>query len=237
MDTEISLQGGAQITSTQWSVEDNTVEALDLEYQFNASGTFPVCLEITAENSLGPCTDVVCKDVEVAAFTCLIKADFEVNTSDCGIEALWSGFAASTTEATLMNWTLDGISISDNEAFSHTLEDAQTAILCLEVEGASSGAACSATHCVELIGSCPETTTGIQDTTESGQIAVYPNPAQDAVTVQTPGLQSVQLYNLSGALVLESGNATMDVSQLPAGLYFVKAITETGLVQSQLIVQ
>ncbi len=59
-------------------------------------------------------------------------------------------------------------------------------------------------------------------------VKVYPNPATDVVTVEaTEAVESISVYNLSGAAVNASSNidgnrATINVSDLAAGIYFVK---------------
>ncbi|WP_375437758.1 endonuclease [uncultured Hymenobacter sp.] len=70
-------------------------------------------------------------------------------------------------------------------------------------------------------------------------LAVYPNPAAHSVHVQVPGLlgqhtAAIRLYNALGQLVLTqtrrltgADTATLDVQQLPAGLYSVR-VTVNG---------
>lgn len=61
-------------------------------------------------------------------------------------------------------------------------------------------------------------------------ISVYPNPAQDRVTVSTGSepLRKVQLYNMLGQNVREyatggtASECTLDVSALPKGMYLLK---------------
>ncbi|MBK9177623.1 MAG: T9SS type A sorting domain-containing protein, partial [Flavobacteriales bacterium] len=61
----------------------------------------------------------------------------------------------------------------------------------------------------------------------SGAIAVYPNPSDGLVRIQGPvAVQRVQLRAPNGALAIEHSGAAlhdlvMDVSSLPAGVYFM----------------
>lgn len=61
----------------------------------------------------------------------------------------------------------------------------------------------------------------------SGAVAVYPNPSDGLVRIQGPvAVQRVQLRSPNGALAMEHSGAArrdlvMDVSSLPAGVYFM----------------
>jgi hypothetical protein len=59
-------------------------------------------------------------------------------------------------------------------------------------------------------------------------LRLYPNPASDSITIQYPqGIDSVAVTNMIGQQVIEKSftaeEATIDVSNLPSGTYFVKA--------------
>lgn len=67
---------------------------------------------------------------------------------------------------------------------------------------------------------------GVDDvTTVSPEIAVYPNPAHDVVTVSAnTGISAVNIFDISGNLVKTSvGESAIDVSSLIPGMYIVKA--------------
>lgn len=61
---------------------------------------------------------------------------------------------------------------------------------------------------------------------ENNEVNVYPNPFKDQFTIKATGVQSVELYDLGGKLVLkstvENGNVTAD--KLLKGIYIVKII-------------
>jgi len=62
-------------------------------------------------------------------------------------------------------------------------------------------------------------------------ISCYPNPTQDIITFNSEKMiQSVEIYNLVGQKVISQDiiNGSVQIAQLPAGVYMVKAITETG---------
>ena len=63
-------------------------------------------------------------------------------------------------------------------------------------------------------------------------VKVYPNPTTGQVTILDDDLNAVEVYNLWGQVVLsqqESGvSVTLDLSQLPSGLYVIRAIETDG---------
>ena len=63
-------------------------------------------------------------------------------------------------------------------------------------------------------------TTDVNDVVEAtdNTLAIYPNPANDVITVD----KKVQIYDLCGKLVMK-GSGKIDVSTLPEGMYFVKS--------------
>ena len=61
---------------------------------------------------------------------------------------------------------------------------------------------------------------------------IAPNPTDGMVTVSGGMLQKVKVYNIVGQLVAEKQTEgetmTMDLSQLPSGLYFLDMIHQNG---------
>lgn len=66
--------------------------------------------------------------------------------------------------------------------------------------------------------------TSIQKISEMENISVFPNPAVDFININsTDEIQSVQVFNLIGQLVLqENYNQQIDVSNIPSGGYILK---------------
>jgi len=63
-----------------------------------------------------------------------------------------------------------------------------------------------------------------ENTTEA--IALYPNPVKDRLTIKAENLQSVDVYNLVGQLVMHSTSSVIDFGDLNDGIYFVRVKTE-----------
>lgn len=66
---------------------------------------------------------------------------------------------------------------------------------------------------------------------DTPQAEVYPNPATDFVTIEADGLQSVQVFDMTGkalSSVAAKGNSIrLDVSDLPTGTYLISAKTRS----------
>ena len=67
-------------------------------------------------------------------------------------------------------------------------------------------------------------------------LAVYPNPANDLVTIETAAtIERVEVVSLSGQYVLETNNSTINVSELTAGVYMILVKTNEGVSSTRLI--
>ena len=72
-------------------------------------------------------------------------------------------------------------------------------------------------------------TSAIEDpVTVAVKVTIYPNPATERIFITThQDIKTVQIYNLSGAQVLETAADNIDVSALN-GIYFVKIVLADG---------
>ena len=72
-------------------------------------------------------------------------------------------------------------------------------------------------------------------------VLLYPNPTSGTVFIESDGLQSVEVYNLTGQMVLQSeasnGQATIDMTPLPNGTYFVKTMGDHNQVKKVVKIQ
>ena len=76
------------------------------------------------------------------------------------------------------------------------------------------------------------------DNVEGSDIALYPNPARTTVTIN--GLESgstITVVDLNGRVVLTSTDATLDISDLTQGAYFVRIVGERQNAIRKLIVK
>ena len=58
--------------------------------------------------------------------------------------------------------------------------------------------------------------------TQNTAFNLYPNPANDMISVDGEGFEKAEIYNIAGQKVMESSNAQIDVEALQAGVYMVK---------------
>lgn len=68
---------------------------------------------------------------------------------------------------------------------------------------------------------------GINDINSDTRIRLFPNPAQDILTIDADGkINQINIYNTQGQLVLSSENQSrsIDVSLLPAGIYILNVM-------------
>ncbi|MDD5570165.1 MAG: M20/M25/M40 family metallo-hydrolase [Bacteroidales bacterium] len=79
--------------------------------------------------------------------------------------------------------------------------------------------------------------TGIVEKSNFSQLRIYPNPANDKITIELPEAGSrkteVVVYNLNGKEIKKlramSHELRVDISDLPSGIYFVKVMNENGV--------
>jgi len=81
---------------------------------------------------------------------------------------------------------------------------------------------------------CPlDEMTDIKGKNEIGNIAIFPNPATNNLTIETPISSTIKISNIQGQLIktlVTSGNKTnIDVSVFPCGVYIVEVKTEKGV--------
>ena len=65
-------------------------------------------------------------------------------------------------------------------------------------------------------------------------VAVYPNPATNFIKIDvdtqlSASVQCVDIYNVTGQLVISSTETEINVSELESGIYFVNILTEKGV--------
>ncbi len=61
---------------------------------------------------------------------------------------------------------------------------------------------------------------GIKQTL-SNKIVIWPNPFVDRFVIDVSGIESVKVYDMKGVLIVESKGKTMDMSDVPNGMYIV----------------
>jgi hypothetical protein len=103
---------------------------------------------------------------------------------------------------------------------------------------------CSDTTTQQLLLRDPyNTTESLNEISNKNEINIYPNPANNSLTIETPTHSTIQILNIQGQQIKTltvSGTKTdidhvgwssyvVDVSALPAGVYIVQVRTEKGV--------
>ncbi|MCP4522441.1 MAG: leucine-rich repeat protein [Cytophagales bacterium] len=57
---------------------------------------------------------------------------------------------------------------------------------------------------------------------EEIQISIYPNPSTHYITVQSLSDEIINIYSVTGTLIMSSESKTIDISELPTGVYLLK---------------
>lgn len=83
--------------------------------------------------------------------------------------------------------------------------------------------------------------TGVEDVHTADALNVWPNPAHDIISIEGDDIDRVDLYDAVGRLAVSESNVnehgcTLSVSQLPAGIYILKAFMSNGSVHSRKVV-
>lgn len=68
-------------------------------------------------------------------------------------------------------------------------------------------------------------------------ISLYPNPVCDRLTVKAENLQSVEVYNVVGQLVMTTNLPIVDISDLNQGVYFVRVMADGKTVTKRVVKQ
>jgi hypothetical protein len=86
--------------------------------------------------------------------------------------------------------------------------------------------------------------TGIDEAENSNNISVYPNPATETITIKVPEGNTkghVRIENIDGVEILQRGffesTATIDISDLPRGFYFIRIMGERSVQVAKFVKQ
>lgn len=78
------------------------------------------------------------------------------------------------------------------------------------------------------------------DENEMEKISVYPNPAHDFIRVETQliaSVQRVEIYNVTGQMMLSTTDTEINVSTLPEGVYFIAVIAENQKFVKRIVIK
>ena len=79
------------------------------------------------------------------------------------------------------------------------------------------------------------------DENASNLVMIYPNPASDNVTIIAENIRELQIFNHTGQLIHSDnqieGQLLLNTSAYRAGVYFIKIVTDSGILNEKLIIK
>lgn len=86
----------------------------------------------------------------------------------------------------------------------------------------------------------PRTHQGVEQQPEI-DFSIYPNPTDGEMNIEADGITFVEVFNAAGVCVFSrrcnSDCRTLNISPLPAGLYFVRITTHRGIITEKVVVR
>jgi hypothetical protein len=68
----------------------------------------------------------------------------------------------------------------------------------------------------------------IDETIENKNLTLYPNPTTGLLTIAMDGFSHAEVYDLMGRKIKQSQRPTLDLRNVPQGIYVVKVFDKTG---------
>ena len=73
--------------------------------------------------------------------------------------------------------------------------------------------------------------------TKNSIIKIYPNPAQNKITIDANDIIDVKLFDVIGKQITSTKDNNVDVRNLPEGVYFIQVQTKQSITTQKIIVQ
>jgi PKD repeat protein len=138
------------------------------------------------------------------------------------------------------NWG-DGSPFSTGATPNHTYAQAGWYNICVTLSDANG---CGSSYCTydtlyklyspeSIISVFVTSPTGIEDISLNNVFSIYPNPANDNLTIEAPQGASLKISTMEGLLIKSltviKNTTTIDVTTLPAGVYIMEVKTDKGV--------
>ena len=80
------------------------------------------------------------------------------------------------------------------------------------------------------------TATGIDDVENSANVAIYPNPVRNMLTIKGDNVKSVEVIDMNGRVVLTNDRAgQLNMSDLSEGVYMVRVMSLSSVTTQKVI--
>jgi len=77
--------------------------------------------------------------------------------------------------------------------------------------------------------------TGVNDPELDKQYQVYPNPSTGIIKISGDQITGIQVLNHAGALIGQAPSQTIDLTDQPDGIYYLKITTDKGVVTKKVV--
>lgn len=175
--------------------------------------------------------------VNIVAGITVVKpvAQFSANVTNTAINTVVQLTDMSTNNPTSWQWAITpGTGVSYTNATSNTSQNprvrftvAGTYTVNLVASNSAGSHTITKTSYIKIYNPA-----GIAESGTPGLlVTLYPNPTSNYLKVETDGqnpLTRLQVFDVAGRTLLDSDTNLLNVGQLPAGLYFVRAETVSG---------
>lgn len=173
--------GGIPIVEKSWTIDGVKYAGNDVSHIFNTSGTYSVCLEITAMDmeSGDCCTDVYCEDISVSvpAIACQMDPEILYKCYD-GYDCIFQfGALTGGSNRTVKSWYWefgDGNTSYEQNPI-HTYESPGIYEVCLTITGEDGTSCCVNRDCISVYAEC----NGIQSSSNCASQPKLATPNQD----------------------------------------------------------
>ena len=86
-------------------------------------------------------------------------------------------------------------------------------------------------------GNCNQSNLSVEENEDEIEDLVFPNPTTGVLNIAMKDFRNVELFNSMGQCVLQSYETLLDMSNLPAGIYFLKLTDNQGAVTMRSVVK
>jgi len=243
------------ISGWLWNFGDGTssTEQNPTHYYPNP-GWYTVCLTVTGFNGTDCCEEFFCRDIFVDCMDpCTIAAQANYTSFPATCNYQFDGSILNTNRNIIgWYWDFDDGTLASGQNVSHVYTTNGTYDVCLTVIGLDpmAGGCCTTTVCQQISVTCAlkmYVDDGVkEEETHATQtvniLKVYPNPGSGVYFLELSNLAMarISITDIVGRQVLELSTAggsskSLDLSDAPNGIYFVRVLQEEQIYTVKLI--
>lgn len=199
-----------EIAASMSSCLSGSEPGLVLYYDFEDLGTGGTTMDKSPYGNDGAIIGNVDPKIDGVFSCCTVNTEITMNANvlvatETGLNYQWINCAGNTAIA---GATDQVFTPSSNGSYACVMDD---------------GSCSDTSECITL------TTIGISEL-EASQVSIFPNPTSNSLTISAQeAIESVLIYDLTGALVQTETSGNINVATLTNGMYIVNVLTENGI--------